>query len=113
ASGAGEDLSFTGAINGTLTAITSTLTADFSGPLTREVTLGGHLYSVTIDPSSVQIPAPGASAPALVDALVQVSAAGHPPPPVSQAPEPSGLFLAVAALPLAALACRRRRCSTE
>lgn len=105
ASGAFGDLTFMGTINGTLTAATSTLTADFSSPLTQQLTLGGFAYSVTIDPSTAGIPAPG-STPALLGAQVQVAPETLP---TSQVPEPSSLLLAGLALPLSALACARRR----
>jgi hypothetical protein len=108
ASGASGDLTFAGAINGTLTATTSQLTADFSSPLTQQLTLGDYRYSVTIGPASVHVPAPGASAPALLDALVEVNPRGAVPPPLVEAPEPASLLLAAAALPAMTLACGRR-----
>jgi hypothetical protein len=110
ASGQSADLSFAGVVNGTLTATASTLEADFSDPLTRQVTLGGRLYSVTIDPSSAHIPAPG-GAPALLDTLMAVSASS--PPPVQQAPEPSTLVLVGGGVPLAVAAWRRWRAAAD
>jgi hypothetical protein len=106
ASGASGELTFVGAVNGTLTATTSTLTADFSSPLTRQLTLGQHVYSVSIEPPSTAIPPPGLTTPpGSIGARVQVA-------PL-QTPEPSALLLAAFAVPLLYLAGPRTRVSRK
>lgn len=108
-SGASGDLTFAGTISGSLTATSSSLTSTFQNPMTQMLTLGNHVYSVTIDPTLINLPSPGSSAPALIDALVTASTK---PTPLPQAPEPTSLVLgATAILGLAArrlLAARRR-----
>jgi hypothetical protein len=73
-------LTFAGLISGNLTATSSTLTNTFqnsaANPLTQSVTLGGHVYSVTIDPTIANLPIPGSASPALLDAIVKVTNAG-------------------------------------
>jgi hypothetical protein len=72
-SGAWRVLTFKGTVTGTLTWDHSSLTVKFQGPLTQKVTLGKHVYTVTI-PGTVKPPEPG-GAPALLYARVQVGAA--------------------------------------
>lgn len=107
ASGEFGDLTFTGTVNGSLTATASSLTADLDGPLTRALTLGAFVYEVTIDPASVSVPAP-VSPPALLGAFVRVSEL-RPDVPVTQTPEPAGLLLAGVGLSLTALSAARSR----
>jgi len=47
------ELTWTGALNGSFSSIKSQLTNTFSEPLTQSVTLGSHLYSVTIHPTTM------------------------------------------------------------
>jgi hypothetical protein len=102
-------LTFSGTLSGTLTATSSALVASFNSPLTQQLTLGGHLYSVTIDPSLLNLPAPMAGSPAAINALVSVSSSsGNPPPPTNNTPEPSSLVLGATAL-VAGLYARRRQ----
>jgi hypothetical protein len=72
ASGAAADLTFGGTINGKLTARKSSLTANLEGPLSQQVKLGGHVYTVTFGSRTVPVPAPGA-APVAVNVTVQVA----------------------------------------
>jgi hypothetical protein len=108
ASGATGILTFSGTISGTLTAGHSSLTSTFNNPLTETVTLGNHQYSVTIDPTLVNLPSPISTTPALIDALVVASDKnpghhGGGGGGVPTAPEPSSLVLgATAVLGLAA-----------
>jgi hypothetical protein len=129
--GLSGDLSFSGTIAGQLTATSSTLTSTFDGPVTQELKLANRVYSVSIDPALVSLPAPGATSPGSIDARVSVASRGGPPfdppgggppgggppgggppggsPPIG-APEPSALLLgATAVLGLAArrVLCRR------
>lgn len=107
ASGLFGDLSFSGTISGTLSATSSTLTATFDDPFTKTLTLGDKVYTVTIDPSLVSLPAPGATSPASIDARVTVANGGVDPAPT---PEPSSLILgATAVLGFAARRLLRRR----
>jgi hypothetical protein len=66
-------VTFAGQINGTLTASGSALTNTFLSPLTQQVTIGQHVYSVTIDPATTRLLPPGSATPPLLDALVTVS----------------------------------------
>jgi hypothetical protein len=94
------ELTFQGTLSGTLTATSSSLTSTFHNPVTQTLTLGGHVYTVTIDPTLINLPSPTSPSPAAIDALMTVA---NKAPPVSQTPEPSGLVLgATAVLGLAA-----------
>lgn len=111
-SGATGNLTFSGTVSGTLTSTTSSLTSTFNNPLTQTLTLGSHIYGVTIDPSILGLPHPGADSNALLDALVRVTnvnggtgGGGTPPGGPENAPEPSSLVLG--GLAIAGLAARR------
>lgn len=114
-SGDTSPLTFSGSISGTISAFSSALQLAFDHPLTQQVTLGGHLYSVKIDPSSIAIPAPGTAV--LLSADISVSGLRLDDPvletPVSQVPEPSTLVLTGLALPLTAMAWKRVRRKAE
>jgi hypothetical protein len=71
ATGAVGYVTFKGLITGTLSAKSSTLSIIFQGPLTQKVTLGKHVYSVTM-PSSLKPTGPR-DAPSMVYASVGVS----------------------------------------
>ena len=110
ASSMSGDLTFAGTLAGTLTRTTSQLNATLSSPFTQTLTLGGNVYAVTIDPTVVNLPVPGATSPAAIDARVTVASSGTvTPPPTHNTPEPSGLLLAGLGLPLLAAARRWRR----
>jgi PEP-CTERM motif len=89
-------VTFAGLISGSLTATSSSLTNTFqntaTNPLTQSITLGGHVYQVTIDPTVANLPIPGSSTPTLLDAIVKVS---NSPPGGGggQTPEPASLVL--------------------
>jgi hypothetical protein len=87
------DLTFTGSVSGTLTATQSSLTGTFDSPLSQTLTLGGHLYSVTID--ELFHPQPPGS-PALVKISSNVTV-NNPTKPTST-PEPSSLVLGATAM---------------
>src|SRR5262249_24841241 len=70
--GKSADLIFQGVINGTLTAFKSNLTATFKSPTTQTVTLGNHVYKVTLP--SVLHPTGPWDAPTPVFATVAVTA---------------------------------------
>jgi hypothetical protein len=72
ASGASAVLTFTGTINGTLGLHFSALTATLQGPLTRQVTLGNHVYTVRFPAGTFHLPAPGTT-PLRLNATVQVN----------------------------------------
>jgi hypothetical protein len=69
-SGATGVLTFKGTINGTLTWDHSALTATFQSPLTQKLTLGNHVYTVTL-PSSLHANGPW-DVPTPIYAQVQV-----------------------------------------
>lgn len=95
ASGATGSLTFKGHISGQLTATSATLNSIFDNPLTQTLTLGSHVYTVTIDPALLALPAPGSTTPASINALVTVNNASNPIP---KAPEPSSLVLGATAV---------------
>ena len=113
------DLTFHGTVAGTVTAASSQLTNTFSDPLTQKLALAGHLYSVTVTPTLLTLPAPNAPPPQ-ISAQVSVGGVQGPPPPlapppptpppsppapaVQNSPEPSALALGGLALGAAALA---------
>jgi hypothetical protein len=109
-SGKSGDLLFSGSINGTLTSTTSQLTSKFNNPLTEQLTLGTHVYNVTIDPALIQqLPAPNSTAPALIDAFVTASDKSSSGGPTGGGgapgtPEPSSLLLGATAM--LGMACR-------
>jgi hypothetical protein len=117
ASGQFGELTFSGALSGKLTATGSPpddpLKATFDDPFTKTLTLGDLVYSVTIDPTLVNLPAPGATSQSLIGALVTVAPKdGDPPPPTHNTPEPTSLVLgATAVLGLALRRAWRRRLS--
>ncbi len=123
ASGHEHDFSWLGSLSGSVSAPTtnsdgtqtpgqSSLQNVFSGPLTQSFTLGGQVYTLTIQPGATPIGAPK-QAPVAVDALVSVSPAdtgGNQGGQggVSQTPEPSTLLLAGCAASLLGLSRWRR-----
>jgi hypothetical protein len=98
ASNLSGDLTYSGTLAGKLTSTTSQLNATFSSPFTQMLTLGTHVYTVTIDPSLVNLPTPGATSPASIDAKVTVASAGPVGPPTHQTPEPASLVLGATAV---------------
>jgi hypothetical protein len=68
--GASARLTFHATLAGTLTAQGSSLNLTFSGPTTQQVTLGGHVYIVTLG-GVVHVPAPGET-PGLLTASIRV-----------------------------------------
>jgi hypothetical protein len=72
ASGVMGTVTFKGTINGTLTWGASHLTVTFQTPTTQRVTLGHHVYTVSL-PTSINLASPTAPA-AMLYAKVQVSA---------------------------------------
>jgi hypothetical protein len=87
------NLTFTGSVSGTLTTTKSSLTGTFNTPLTQTLTLGGHLYSVTID--ELFHPQPPGS-PALVNISANVTV--NTPTKPTTTPEPSSLVLGATAM---------------
>jgi PEP-CTERM motif-containing protein len=123
-------LTFHGLLSGMVSAASSHLTNSFSNPTTERLLLGGHLYSVTINPSLMTLAPPGSPVLPQIDALVRVTnPVGHPiggptpqvqgpppssgsPGPVQSAPEPSSLVLGMLALcGLGVVFVQRRFCA--
>ena len=123
ASGQAGQLTFTGHLFGSVSLTGGAkLTNTFETPLTESLTLGGHLFTVTIGPFFAPKVANGGS-DGFIDASVEVGGHGGtgapppppppsdpdaPPPKPSPTPEPASLVLACAALPLLALLRRPR-----
>jgi hypothetical protein len=101
-------LTFTGRIDGWLTAQSSYLRNTFTGQVTQSVTLGANVYTVTMDgytppgiPGSVNSGSISAKATVTVEAIV------------AQVPEPGALFLAGVGAGLLVAARRRRQRQRE
>jgi hypothetical protein len=89
ASNTSGDLTFTGALSGTLGS-TNNLTNKFTGPTSQSITLGGNQYTAAV---GLFIP-PMPGTPGRLGANVTVTGPGTPPPPVNSVPEPTSLLLA-------------------
>ena len=76
ASGAWGTLTFTGTITGTLSWSHSSLSLTFHGS-TQQLTLGSHVYSVTLPQGAIPLPIPG-SAPIKLTASVAITATPAP-----------------------------------
>src|SRR5262249_38637765 len=83
------DLTFTGALSGTL-GTTNSPSNKFLGKQAQTLTLGGHEYTVAV---GLFIP-PVPGTPGRIGANVTISSPGGSPPPVNQVPEPTSLLLA-------------------
>ncbi len=82
-------VSFTGEFNGTLTANSSNIANTFTGQTTRTLTLGDHLYTVTIGPYTAPGPTGAVNSGSIAArAEVTISTIFH-------LPEPSSFVLAV------------------
>jgi hypothetical protein len=106
ASGTSGDLTFGGALSGTLGSEFK-LKNSFSGPTTQKLNLGGNEYIATI--GLFEPPQPGT--PGRIGANVTVNGSVQSTPPVSEVPEPTSLMLAAAGLSVCGLGgwWRRRR----
>jgi hypothetical protein len=89
ASHATGSLTFTGLLNGSISATSSNLMTTFLAPLSQSLTLGQNLYTV-----SLNVPAGSSATLGGIGAHVVVE-----PAKVSSTPEPSGLVLAGLAVP--------------
>jgi hypothetical protein len=91
-------LNFTGALNGSLTATSSSIVASFSPVTTNSMTFDGHTYTVTIPSLTLAAPT---SPQQNIMASVSVADASPggvtpstpPPPPSNGTPEPTSLLL--------------------
>jgi hypothetical protein len=108
-------LTFEGLISGSLTATSSSLTNTFlstpSNPLTQQLTLGQHVYTVTIAPTVTHLLAPGSLTPPLVDATVRVSDVQNNGGggTASGTPEPASLVLGGLGFSLLGVGCWWKR----
>jgi hypothetical protein len=114
---ASGQVTFAGHFDGTLTATSASIKNTFDGDTTKTLQVGNDIFTVSIGsytppgaPNSVLT----GSISAFVSVVQPVPVIGGPLPPVplppaAHAPEPSTLVLAVLAVPLWGLACRRRR----
>jgi hypothetical protein len=99
ASHATGSLTFTGNLNGTLSANSSNLTTTFNSPLVQTIVLGNNSYTV-----SLNVPPGPSSTLGGIGAHVVVG-----PTKVNNTPEPSSLILAGLGTPLLLRAAWRRR----
>ena len=120
ASGDSGTLPFTGHFNGTVSATASDVNNTFNEPKIQSLSLGAHVYSVTIGlytPPGL----PGTTLKGAIGANLSFSDVSppppttepppppSPPPPIRNAPEPSSLALAVLGLSSLGLGAWRRR----
>jgi hypothetical protein len=103
-SGATGTLQFSGKIDGWVTAKSSHLRNTFVGAETKELVLGGHLYTVTIGPYTAPS-VPDARSAGSIGAQVTVTGDGI----VQQVPEPATLVLSGVGLAVLLAAGRRGR----
>jgi hypothetical protein len=96
-------LKFTGVLNGTVSAFSSSLKNTFTGETTQELILGTNRYTVTIGPYTPPGP-PDSSNAGAISAYAQVTVTD-----IQKTPEPSTLVLACAAAPFVLSWSRRRR----
>ncbi len=101
-SNAAGSLIFTGEFNGQVTSDTSNVGILFTGQNTQSLTLGQHLYTVTMDAYAPPGP-PGSTNVGSIGAHATVA--------VQTLSEPPSIFLAALALPAGAFWRRRRRIS--
>jgi hypothetical protein len=107
-----ENVTFTGLVSGTLTASGSALTNTFLGPLTQKVTIGQHVYTVTMDQGTTRLLAPGSATPPLLDATVTVTNAsqgGGNGGTAGNTPEPASLVLGGLGFSLFGVGCWWKR----
>src|SRR5262245_33473787 len=71
-SGKGGTVAFTGNLDGTLTAQSANIKNTFTGQLTRQLVLGQHVYTITIDKYTPPGP-PGSSNAGSINAHVKVT----------------------------------------
>ena len=103
ASGKSGTLAFTGEFNGTLTPNSSNIKNTFTGATTQTLTLGNHLYTVTIGPYAAPGPTGAVNSGSIAArAEVTVSTIFH-------TPEPNSCVLALLGGVCAALVRPRRR----
>jgi hypothetical protein len=102
-SGKSGTISFTGELNGTLTADSTKLTNTFMGDTTQSLVLGNNVYSVTIGPYTPPGPT-GAVNSGSIAARADVKVS-----PVIASPEPSSCLLAVLGAGCGLAFVRRRR----
>jgi hypothetical protein len=103
----GEDatLTFTGVLNGTVTAQSSNVKNTFTGLTTQSIVLGGNLYTATMT-SYTPPGVPGAANPGAIGAHAMVTVIN-----LAELPEPTTLTLTGLGLGLLGLSRLRRRFS--
>jgi hypothetical protein len=105
ASGLSGTLTFTGQFDGTLSELNSNITNTFTGEATQQLRLGNNLYTATIGPYTPPGPT-GSTNAGSISAFAQVSVQSIV---IQDVPEPSTIWLAGCAVPLAGFALWRRR----
>lgn len=103
-SGKSGTIAFTGEFNGTLTANSSNIKNTFTGPATQTLTLGNHLFTVTIGPYGAPGPT-GAINSGSIAARAEVTVST-----IFQTPEPtSGVLALLGSVCVAFVRPRRRK----
>ena len=101
-SNASGTLDFSGVLNGTISQFTADVTTQFTSLTNQQLTLGTHLYDITIGPYAPPGP-PEANQPGAISGHVMVRVTD-----IQKTPEPSSLILAALGVPLGYRLLRRR-----
>jgi hypothetical protein len=110
ASGEQGSVTFTGMFNGTFSTTSSNLANTFTGLTQQQLTLGGHVYTITIGPYAPPGP-PGAANAGTISAHVNVDDNGGGGS--GDSPEPSTLVLSGLGLSFLGMASWRKRRSQK
>jgi hypothetical protein len=114
ASGQSGSVTFTGALSGTFSTTSSNVANTFTGPTSQQLTLGGHVYTITIGPYAPPGP-PGAANSGTISAHVAVDDNGGGGGGSGggggggDSPEPSTLVLSGLGLSFLGMASWRKR----
>jgi hypothetical protein len=103
-----DNLTFSGAFNGYITANSANVQLNFTSPTSSTVTLGGNTYAVMVGTYTPPGP-PGAVNAGSLNAFVTVTPVNGGGGGIAGVPEPASMTLACLAFPFVGLCAWRRR----